>query len=353
EPLQQLRLGRDRRGNGRGAAEPRATLQPRSRASGRVRAAQAALPHADGVHRYPCRAPGAGICHDGGERSGNVSPASADQPVRLRPGHPGGHRTPAVPHRRLPAGRSGGRDPRGSARAGRGADGARGQGPSHQAGARALLAVRSRARDRAARRDADGRRRPAGRRRSAGVLAMSRAALILLLLFAWPATAADWGQIIPGETTEEGVRSRYGAPVKQSVQKVEGYESEQWVYEGAKAPAGITRMTVDFGLLLPTGFKKEVVRTFRLEPKPDIFNRRLVLDGWGLPGRLGKDGNPEFFPYTEGLPGSFEAGGEQAIAMLLTAPQPLPPADATPVPPGMPEPAAPQPAAPQPAAPQR
>jgi len=45
---------------------------------------------------------------------------------------------------------------------------------------------------------------------------MPRAALILLLLLAWPATAADWGQIIPGETTTEAVRSRYGAPVKQT-----------------------------------------------------------------------------------------------------------------------------------------
>jgi hypothetical protein len=181
---------------------------------------------------------------------------------------------------------------------------------------------------------------------------MSRAALILLLLLAWPATAADWGQIIPGETTEEGVRARYGAPVKQSVQKIEGYESAQWVYEGAKAPAGITRMTVDFGLLLPSGFKKDVVRTFRLEPKPDIFNRRLVLDGWGLPGRLGKDGNLEFFLYKEGLLVYFDAGGEQVIAMIFTPPQPLPPADATPIPPSMPQPAAPPPAAPPPAAPQ-
>jgi hypothetical protein len=182
---------------------------------------------------------------------------------------------------------------------------------------------------------------------------MSRAALILLLVLAGPAAAADWGQIIPGETTEEGVRSRYGAPVKQSVQKVEGYDSAQWVYEGAKAPAGIMRMTVDFGLLLPTGFKKDVVRTFRLEPKPDIFNRRLVLDGWGLPGRLGKDGNLEFFLYKEGLLVYFDAGGERVIAMIFTPPQPLPPADATPIPPGMPQPGAPQPAAPQPPAPQR
>ena len=52
-----------------------------------------------------------------GERSGDGSSSGADQPVRLRPGRPGGDRAPAVPHRRVPAGRSGGRDPRGIARA--------------------------------------------------------------------------------------------------------------------------------------------------------------------------------------------------------------------------------------------
>ena len=47
-------------------------------------------------------------------------------------------------------------------------------------------------------------------------------------------------------------------------------------------------MIVDFGILTPAGYKKDVVRTFRLEPKPDIFNRKLVVDGWGPPSRVGK-----------------------------------------------------------------
>ena len=165
----------------------------------------------------------------------------------------------------------------------------------------------------------------------------SRAALVLLLLLALPAAAADWGQIIPGETTQEGVRSRYGAPGKQSTQKIEGYDSEQWVYEGARAPAGIMKMTIDFGLLSPSGYKRDVVRTFRLEPKRDIFNRKLVLEGWGLPGRLGKEGNLEFFLYKEGLLVYFEAGGEHVIALIFTPPQPLPPAEATPIPPEAPQ----------------
>ena len=159
----------------------------------------------------------------------------------------------------------------------------------------------------------------------------SGALLVLLLLLASPTAAADWGQIIPGETTQAGVRGRYGEPVKRSTQKTEGYDTEQWVYEGARAPAGIAKMTVDFGLLSPSGFQKDIVRTFRLEPKPDIFNRRLVLDGWGVPGRIGKEGNLDFFLYKEGLLVYFDADGEHAIALIFTPPQPLPPAEPTPV----------------------
>jgi hypothetical protein len=161
----------------------------------------------------------------------------------------------------------------------------------------------------------------------------SRAALILLLLLVVPAVAAEWGQISPGETTQVTVRARYGAPAKETAQKIEGYDAEQWVYEGARAPAGIAKMTVDFGLLTPAGYRKDVVRTFKLEPKRDIFNRKLVLDGWGLPDRMGKEGNLEFFVYAGGLLVYFDEGGEQAIAIIFTPPQPLPPAETSPAPP--------------------
>jgi hypothetical protein len=156
------------------------------------------------------------------------------------------------------------------------------------------------------------------------------AALMFLLLLATPVVAADWGQINPGETTQAAVRARYGEPAKQSTQKVEGYDADQWVYEGPRAPAGIAKMTIDFGILNPSGYQKDIVRTFRLEPKPDIFNRKLVLDGWGLPGRIGKEGSLEFFLYREGLLVYFDANGERVIAMIFTPPQPLPPDQGTP-----------------------
>ena len=149
-------------------------------------------------------------------------------------------------------------------------------------------------------------------------------ALMLLLPFPTTVPAAEWGQIYPGETTQAAVRARYGEPAKQSTQKVEGYDSDQWVYEGARAPAGIAKMIIDFGILKPSGYQKDIVRTFRLEPKPDIFSRKLVLDGWGLPGRIGKEGPLEFFLYREGLLVYFDANGERVIAMIFTPPQPLP-----------------------------
>jgi hypothetical protein len=158
-------------------------------------------------------------------------------------------------------------------------------------------------------------------------------ALGLVVLLAAPAAAADWGQIKPAVSTQADVRARYGAPTRETPQKVEGYDTSQWTYEGAQAPPGIAKMIVDFGLLMPSGYKKDVVRTFRLEPKPDIFNLKLVVDGWGPPTRMGKDGDLEFFLYEQGLLVYYAPDTKQVTVMIFTPPQKLPPA----------EPAAPRP----------
>jgi len=152
-------------------------------------------------------------------------------------------------------------------------------------------------------------------------------ALWLVALMALPAAAADWGQIQPAVSTQSEVRGRYGAPSRETTQKVEGYDTVQWVYEGTQAPGGIAKMIVDFGILTPAGYKKDVVRTFRLEPKPDIFNRKLVVDGWGPPSRMGKEGESEFFFYEQGLLVYF--GGKDSrdvTVMIFTPPQKPPPA---------------------------
>ena len=151
-------------------------------------------------------------------------------------------------------------------------------------------------------------------------------ALGLLLLLATAAGAADWGQIKPGVSTQAEVRARYGAPTRETPQKVESYDTLQWTYEGAQAPSGISKMIVDFGLLTPSGYKKEVVRTFRLEPKADIFNRKLVMDGWGPPTRVGKEGDAEFFLYEQGLLVYFAPDAKQVTVMIFTPPQKIPPA---------------------------
>jgi hypothetical protein len=162
--------------------------------------------------------------------------------------------------------------------------------------------------------------------------------LALVLLIVAPVLGAEWGQIRPGITPQTVVRARYGAPTRETPQKIEGYDAAQWVYEGARAPSGMLRMTVDFGLLSPSGYQKDIVRTFKLEPKPEIFNKRLIMDGWGTPTRAGREGELEFFLYQDGLLVYFEKDSERAIALIFTLPQPMPsgPTPSQPAPPAQP-----------------
>lgn len=155
---------------------------------------------------------------------------------------------------------------------------------------------------------------------------MARALLLLALLLGlpWPAPAAEWGSIEPGVTTLEQVRERYGAPSKETRATVEGYETRQWIYEGGAAPPGLARMTVDLGLLTPSGYKPSLVRLLKLEPKPLIFGRHTVVQGWGLPDGVGtREGFVTFF-YREGLFVVFDKEGESAVNMIFSIPQPDP-----------------------------
>jgi len=156
------------------------------------------------------------------------------------------------------------------------------------------------------------------RARIAGALALG-----LALLLAVPAGAAEWGGIIPGTTTMEQVRARYGGPTKTSTQKSEGYDTAQWIYEAGQAPAGILRMTVDFGLLSGGTFRGNVVRSFRLEPRPGIFTRRMIVMGWGEPSHVSPRGQmPPSFLYQSGLLVTFDKDARVAETMLFTPPQP-------------------------------
>jgi len=179
-------------------------------------------------------------------------------------------------------------------------------------------------------------------------------ALVLTLTVALPvaALAASWGGIEPGVTTLEQLRERYGAPSTETKQKVEGYDTTTWIYEGAKAPVGMTRMTVDLGMLKPDGFKPDLVRVFVLEPKPTIFPMQAIVDGWGLPNAAGDQGGFPTMLYESGLIVVFEKQGQFATGMTFTVPQPFQPptAGAAPAPGSAPAAASPS-AAPAPKSP--
>lgn len=136
--------------------------------------------------------------------------------------------------------------------------------------------------------------------------------------------AEQWGGIEPGESTMAVVKSLRGAPTRTAKQKVEGYDTEEWVYEDARAPAGIRRLTIDFGLVTAAGYRPDLVRSLRLDPKPGAFTKESIVTGWGAPAGVGKEGEVDFFFYKEGLFVYFAKDGHGVATMTFTPPQ-LPP----------------------------
>jgi hypothetical protein len=136
------------------------------------------------------------------------------------------------------------------------------------------------------------------------------------------ASAAEWATIVPASSTMEHVRAYFGGPTRTETQKVENYDTTRWVYEGAQAPTGMVRMVVDFGMLQAGGFKREVVRSLRLEPHPNIFTRDTILTGWGKPDGLTRDGGADSYLYDEGLVVVFDNEAWSAVSMVFTPPQP-------------------------------
>lgn len=169
---------------------------------------------------------------------------------------------------------------------------------------------------------------------------MRAAALVVAvaLLGCGAAAAADWGTITPGESTTAGVRAEYGEPSRADKKKVDGYDTTEWTYEGDRAPLGMKRMVVDFGILKPSGYQPAVVRTFHLEPKPGVFRRTDIILGWGKPDQAGtRDGVPVVI-YESGLVVYFDKGIVNAVSMWFTVPRPAtgsegaPPASKAPAP---------------------
>ena len=149
-----------------------------------------------------------------------------------------------------------------------------------------------------------------------------------LLIGRGSAVAEEWGAIEPGVTTADQVRARYGAPSKETRGKADNYDTLQWVYEDALAPGGIQRMTVDYGLLTPQGYKPTVVRVLRLEPKSKVFGRSTVIQAWGVPDAITQHTGTDVFFYKTGLLVNFDKEGEEAALLTFTPPQPEAPAPA-------------------------
>ena len=144
----------------------------------------------------------------------------------------------------------------------------------------------------------------------------------LVLVWSGLADAADWGTIVPLESTTESVRAVYGQPSSASTTKVDGRETVEWTYEGESVPRGMIRMVVQFGVLRPEGYQADRVRTFRLEPKPGVFSRRQVLVAWGKPDQGGLQDGVPFMVYKSGLTVYFDKDVLYAVSMWFTAPRP-------------------------------
>lgn len=160
---------------------------------------------------------------------------------------------------------------------------------------------------------------------------LGRSALVTALVLAAGvvcvacAHAAEWGAIVPGTSTMQSVTAMYGAPSKTTTIKIDGYDSAEWVYEDGRTPPGIRRLTIDFGMLKSSTYAPDVVRTFTLEPRPGIFQRPAVVNGWGEPSSVGKKDAVPYFFYEAGLFVFFDAAGWNAERLVFTPPQPAGP----------------------------
>ncbi|HEV8472029.1 MAG TPA: hypothetical protein VGR82_04560 [Methylomirabilota bacterium] len=148
------------------------------------------------------------------------------------------------------------------------------------------------------------------------------ALVVLATALASAARAAEWGLITPGKTTMAAVRARYGTATRVDRLKIEGFDTQTWVYEGEHAPTGVQRLTVEFGLKDAGGYRGEVVRDFKIEPRPGTFNRGIIMSGWGPPDKIGRDNDRDVFLYQEGLLVYFDPEGWNASLLVFTLPQP-------------------------------
>ena len=155
--------------------------------------------------------------------------------------------------------------------------------------------------------------------------ALGLALAVAVLAAAGGLGAEIWGGISPGETTRPGVETLFGRPSRERTLVEEGRTVAEWTYAGERAPQGLERMVISFGLATGGRFVPDVVRSVVLYPKPHVFSLRSISNGWGPPDAIGTEeatGRPSFHYRTLGLLIIFDKTGAWAEFMLFGPRQP-------------------------------
>jgi hypothetical protein len=157
---------------------------------------------------------------------------------------------------------------------------------------------------------------PRVRRRALGLVVLGA----LLLASVGDVGAESWGGMTPGETNRAGVERLYGRPSRERSMVEEGRTVTEWTYAGERAPQGLERMVISFGLDAGGRFSPDLIRALTLYPKPHVFSFRSVSSGWGPPDAVGTEestGRPSFHYRTLGLLIIFDKTGSWAEFLLF------------------------------------
>jgi hypothetical protein len=133
--------------------------------------------------------------------------------------------------------------------------------------------------------------------------------------------AESWAGLTPGETKQAGVDAIHGKPSRERPLVEEGRTVAEWTYAGDRAPRGLERMVVTFGLMVGGRFAPDVVRSIAIYPKPHVFSIVAISNGWGPPDAIGTEeatGRPSFHYRTQGLFIILDKTGSWAELLLFS-----------------------------------
>ena len=137
--------------------------------------------------------------------------------------------------------------------------------------------------------------------------------------------AESWGGITPGETTRADVEGLYGRPSRERTLVDEGRTVAEWTYAEARAPRGLIRMVINYGLMSGDRFIPDVVRSVTLYAKAHLFPLPTIASGWGEPDAVGTEeasGRHSFHYRTRGLLIVFDKTGSWAEILVFGPRQP-------------------------------